>query len=43
MVVGSGKADRWWGLKVHKLSSGLNTRQQLEKVVNQTLIVKVCW
>lgn len=41
MAIGSGEADQWWGLKVHKVSGGLHTRQQLEKIVNRMVIVKV--
>lgn len=41
IAVESGEADRRWGLKVHKVSGRLHVRQQLEKIMNQTVIMKV--
>jgi len=42
MIFGLGKVDRKWRLKFHKLSGGLHARQKLEKIVNRTVIAKVC-
>jgi len=42
IAIGSGEANRRWGLKVHKVSGRLHARQQLEKIMNRTVIVKVC-
>jgi len=43
MVIRLGEVDRQWGHKVHKVSGGLHARQHLERIVNQIVIVKVCW
>ena len=42
IAFGSGKTNWRWGFKVHNVSQILHARQQLEKIMNQTVIVKVC-
>ena len=43
IAVELGMADQWWGLKAYKSSGGLHARQSLDKIMNQTMIVKACW